>query len=437
MTTETAPLQARGIVFGRVELHKGVSRLNMSTFYFSAFITICLLSFVNLVQPYLLTEVLKVPLAEQGNVTGTVLFWHEFVIIFIIGLAGSLSDKVGRRLIFAVSFLIVALGYGLMIQSGAVWQLVLFRMFFAIGAAGATSMLSTVLADYAVDRDRGKANGIQGVMNGLGAMTAVFVLLKMPEWFKQSGLDPVSAGQMTYYVAAGLSLLAGVLLWLGLKGPAVREHTQPERFMELITKGIGAARDPGVLLGYGAAFVSRGDLAIVGTFLALWINKYGVSSGIDAAEALGRASIIVGVSQLAAFLGAPLFGIMADRMNRALVVAITNIISGLGYISLFLIEDPFGGAMFAAVAVAGAGNIGTVIATQVLIQQQAPAAIRGSVIGFFGLCGAVGILVATKLGGWLFDTWTEAGPFVVFGLLSFVLAAWAFAVRHKVRPVAE
>lgn len=432
MATET-----KGIVFGRVELHRGVSRLNMSAFYFSAFITICLLSFVNLVQPYLLTEVLKVPLAEQGNVTGTVLFWHEFVIIFIIGLAGSLSDKVGRRLIFACSFLIVGVGYVLMIQSGAVWQLVLFRMFFAVGAAGATSMLSTVLADYAVDRDRGKANGIQGVMNGLGAMTAVFILLKMPGWFKQGGMDVVAAGQATYYVAAGLSILAAVLLWLGLKGPGVRDRNQPERFMELITKGISAARDPGVLLGYGAAFVSRGDLAIVGTFLSLWINKYGVASGIDAAEALGRASIIVGVSQLAAFLGAPLFGIMADRMNRATSLAVTNIISGLGYISLFLVDDPFGGAMFAAVAVAGAGNIGTVIATQVLIQQQAPAAIRGSVIGFFGLCGAIGILIATKFGGWLFDRWTEAGPFVVFGLLSFVLAIWALAVRNKVRPVAE
>jgi MFS family permease len=403
----------------------------------SAFITICLLSFVNLVQPYLLTEILKVPLAEQGNVTGTVLFWHEFVIIFVIGLAGSLSDKVGRRLIFAGSFLVVAVGYALMIQSGMVWHLVFFRMIFAIGAAGATSMLSTVLADYAVDRDRGKANGIQGVMNGLGAMTAVFVLLKMPEWFKQSGMDPVSAGQATYYVAAGLAALAAVLLWLGLKGPGIRDRNQPERFMELITKGVSAARDPGVLLGYGAAFVSRGDLAIVGTFLALWINKHGVASGMDAAEALARASIIVGVSQLAAFLGAPLFGIMADRMNRATALAVTNIISGLGYISLFLIDDPFGGAMFAVVAVAGAGNIGTVIATQVLIQQQAPAAIRGSVIGFFGLCGAIGILVATKFGGWLFDVWTEPGPFVVFGLLSFVLAAWALAVRNKVRPVAE
>jgi hypothetical protein len=33
MTTETV---SKGIVFGRVELHRGVSRLNMSAFYFSA-----------------------------------------------------------------------------------------------------------------------------------------------------------------------------------------------------------------------------------------------------------------------------------------------------------------------------------------------------------------------------------------------------------------
>ncbi|MFO7536691.1 MAG: MFS transporter, partial [Chloroflexota bacterium] len=200
-----APIAPPAVKFGGVELHSGVSRKNMVAFYFSAFATICLLSFANLVQPYLLTEVLNVPLDQQGSVTGTVIFWHEIVIILVIGLAGSLSDKVGRRLIFAGSFLFVAAGYILMIQSDSVLQLIFFRMFFAVGAAGATSMLSTVIADYTVDRDRGKANGIQGVMNGLGAMTAVFILLNLPEWFKRSGLEPIPAGLATYYLVAGLS----------------------------------------------------------------------------------------------------------------------------------------------------------------------------------------------------------------------------------------
>ena len=434
MSNKTA---TSNVVIGGVELHSGVTRRNMIAFYFSAFATICLLSFVNVVQPYLLTEILKVPLAEQGSVTGTVLFWHEIVIIFVIGLAGSLSDKVGRRIIYTVSFLVVAIGYVLMVQADSVWQLVFFRMFFAVGAAGATSMLSTVIADYAVDRDRGKANGIQGVMNGLGAMTAVFLLLRLPNWFIQSGMDPVQAGRATYYIAAGLAVVAALLLWFGLKGRGIRHRNQPERFVELLREGVKAARDPGVLLGYGAGFVSRGDLAIVGTFLALWINKHGVTGGMDAADALARASIIVGISQAAAFLAAPIFGILVDRMNRATAVALTNLISGLGYCALFLVGDPFGGAMLAAVIVAGAGNIGTVIATQVLIQQQAPSHIRGSVIGFFGLCGAIGILAASKMGGWLFDNWAESGPFVLFGLLSFILSAWAFAIRKRVRPAVE
>jgi MFS family permease len=429
--------ETSNIVFGGVELYSGVTRKNMLAFYFSAFATICLLSFINVVQPYLLTEMLQVPLAEQGSVTGTVLFWYEIVIIFTIGLAGSLSDKVGRRLIFTGSFLVIGAGYVLMAQSNAVWQLVLFRMFFAVGAAGATSMLSVVIADYVVGRDRGKANGFQGVMNGLGAMTAVFLLLRLPNWFSQNGLDPIAAGQATYYVAGGLALLSGIVLWLGLKKRGIRQRNQPERFMELLREGVKAGRDPGVLLGYGAGFVSRGDLVIVGTFLALWINKYGVTNGMDTAVALARASIIVGISQAAAFVAAPLFGFLADKMNRATAVALTNVISGIGYTSLFFVDDPFGTAMIAAVIVAGAGNIGTVISTQVLIQQQAPSHIRGSVIGFFGLCGAIGILAASKLGGWLFDYWDESGPFVLFGLLSFILATWAFLIRNRIQPAPE
>jgi len=53
------------------------------------------------------------------------------------------------------------------------------------------------------------------------------------------------------------------------------------------------------------------------------------------------------------------------------------------------------------------------------------------------LCGAIGILAASKMGGWLFDNWAESGPFVLFGLLSFILSAWAFAIRKRVRPAVE
>ena len=84
----------------------------------------------------------------------------------------------------------------------------------------------------------------------------------------------------------------------------------------------------------------------------------------------------------------------------------------------------------------GLGEVGVIITSAVLIAQQTPSKIRGAVIGLFNLSGAIGILVAAKFGGYLFDHWRESGPFILFGLLALVVTLWAIAVRKKVVPVA-
>ncbi|WP_344842008.1 hypothetical protein, partial [Nonomuraea dietziae] len=39
-------------------------------------------------------------------------------------------------------------------------------------------------------------------------------------------------------------------------------------------EGVRLARDPGVALSYAASFVARADLALVASFLSLWIVDY-------------------------------------------------------------------------------------------------------------------------------------------------------------------
>jgi sugar phosphate permease len=59
-----------------------------------------------------------------------------------------------------------------------------------------------------------------------------------------------------------------------------------------------------------------------------------------------------------------------------------------------------------------------VVSSQILVAQEAPEGVRGSVSGFFGICASVGILVATKLGGYMFDAWTESSPFLLFAIFN-------------------
>lgn len=46
-------------------------------------------------------------------------------------------------------------------------------------------------------------------------------------------------------------------------------------------------------------------------------------------------------------------------------------------------------------------------------------------------------MVAAKLGGYLFDHWREAAPFIVFAGLAVLVLLWAAVVRAKMPPPVE
>lgn len=420
-----------------LRLAAGVGRGNVATYYFAAAMSICLLSFINLIQPFLLTNFLGIPVEEHGLVTGGLTFWEESVGLVCIALAGVFSDRFGRRIVFAVGFLILGIGFALFPQAQDLRVLLAFRVLFSVGSVFVIGMLSSVVADYVLNSDRGKANGLVGVMNGVGAMIAVFGLVQIPGVLLNNGFGVREAGQITYYVAAGLAVFTALTMWAGLMKHESRHSEDVLHVRQLLREGLAAAKDPGVALAYGAAFVSRGHLLVIGSFLSVWINKAGTLAGMTPGEVTERIGIIVGISQGVALLAAPVAGWLADRVNRVLAIIIIQAVAVIGFSSLWLVSDPFTGLMIGLTCIASAGQIGSIITAQVLVQQQAPPAIRGSVIGFWGLCGSLGILVTTLLGGLLFDRWMEAGPFVMMGLLGLLLIIWAVSVYKHVAPVHE
>ena len=76
------------------------------------------------------------------------------------------------------------------------------------------------------------------------------------------------------------------------------------------------------------------------------------------------------------------------------------------------------------------------VSSQALIGERAPEAIRGVVIGFFGVAGAVGILIGTSGGGLLFRSLGPSAPFVMFGLFNVIVCAWALRLRAAGVPAA-
>jgi MFS family permease len=432
LTTESA--QPNRII--GLSVLESVTTGNLFSYYMACMIAIMLAAFLPQSQAFLLAEYLNVPVSEQGVVSGNLNFWGEIVIILTVGWFGAMSDRVGRRIVMAFGFLVMGIAFYFYPRATSVSELLAYRLIYSAGIAAVSCMIVTVIADYVRDVSRGKASGYLGVMNGLGAMVAAFVLIKLPARFIADGMSPLDAGITTFSIVMVISILTAIAMWFGLQKKQPEIHEDRPGILQMIGEGVSAAKDPGIALAYGASFVARGNLAVVGTFLALWLTTHGTTElGMTAADALSRAGMIIGISYMAAFAGAPLFGILTDKVSRTTALMITLVIAFVGYGGTYFVTDPFSNIMIFFMIFVGLSEVGCIITSGVLIAQQSPPRIRGSVIGIFNLTGAIGILVASKIGGYLFDHWRAAGPFVFFGFAALLVLVWAMLVRRRITPL--
>ncbi|MBB5210145.1 MFS transporter [Microbulbifer hydrolyticus] len=415
-----------------LRLAENVTGANILTFYFACLAAIMFASFIPQSQPFLLTEFLGIPQERHGMVSGLLNFWAEIAIIIAVAVFGPLSDRFGRRPVTGFGFLLISAGVALYPHARDISQLLVFRLVYAVGIAAVTTTIVALVADYVRDESRGRATGLQGVMNGVGAMVCVFLLLQLPAILQRGGATAHEAGIQTYSLVAAIAFITGILMLVGLKPGSRVPSEHSESLLSITRNGLRAARDPKIALAYGASFVARGNLMIVGTFFTLWVTNYGTTEmGMSRADALARAGMIVGIAQGCALLGAPLFGIMADKITRVRALIIALLVSAIGYGSTIFITDPFSTGMIVCAVLIGLGEIGCIITSGVLIAQQAPESHRGAVIGFFTLSGAVGILVASVVGGYLFDTWRASGPFVFFALVAALVLVWAVVLERR------
>lgn len=405
---------------------------HMLFFYLACYAAIMLASFVPQTQPFLLAEVLRLDASRQGVVSGNLNFAGEIVIIVTVGLWGSLSDRVGRRRITAAGFLLAAAGLLLYGASQSISGLLLARVVYAAGIAAVSTMLITLMADYVRDSSRGKATGLLGVMNGLGAMTAALFLLQLPSAFMSAGMDAESAAQATYGTMTAVAVLIGVAMYAGLRKDAAAARERRAPLLRRLAEGFAEARREVIALAYAASFLARGNLAVVGTFFTLWASVYGTAElGLTAAEAIARGGGVLAVSYAASLLSAPLFGLLSDRVNRVSALACALLVSAAGYGGALFLENPFSPATVVCLVIIGMAEVGCIITSGVLIAERAPDRIRGSVIGVFTLSGAVGILIASLIGGYLFDHWRMTGPFAFFGLIAALIFVWALSFRLR------
>lgn len=417
-----------GARLGPVALEAGVSRTNGWTLLFGAFVTIGLVTGMAVLTPYLLTETLGMDEGRQGRALGTLTILNEVVLILAYGPLGALSDRFGRRPIYVAGFLAMAAAYLLFPLARDFGEFSAARLLYALGIGAATGMYGVLLADYAAERDRGKLAAIGGILNGLGVVLLALLLGALPAWFVARGMAGPEAAMATGAVGALACLLTAILLGLGLK-PGTPAATERLPLAAMLRRGVEAARlSPEILVGYAAAFVARGDLAIVGIFTVAWGKQAALAQGMTPADALEAGRLPFIIAQSAALVWPLAILAVIDRLPRARMLAAAMAIGAAGYLGMGFVSDPLSASAIPFFAALGIGQISAVLGAQTLIGKAAPADARGAVIGLFNFSGALGILVIGAVAGWAFDAIGPAAPFVLVGILNGLVALAAVAV---------
>jgi len=424
---------SEGIKIGILWMAPGISRGNFYAFLYTAFSTIGLLTFISVATALVLNTHLKIPTDQQGMISGQLVFWTEITQILLFGVVGIMADRVGRSHLLAIGMAVMGLAYFFYPFADTIGELTVFRVMYAVGLGTATGMLATVVTDYPQDRSRGKLVSIGGIFNGLGVIAVIAVLGALPQILVGAGYDEITASYYTHYTSFGLCLIGALVAWFGLKsGVPTRVGEEHIPLAKLAVAGLKEAKNPRIALAYAAAFVARGDLVILGTFSVLWGTTVAIDQGIDPSEAVSKGRLIFVVATSAAMLWIPIMAPLMDRFNRVTTMFACMALGAVGYVSVGFVDDPLDlGSAWPFFALLGIGQISTFLGAQTLIGQEAPRLHRGAVVGVFNTSGAIGILVSSWFGGYLFDKVSPAAPFILIGFMNLAVALLAIYVRIK------
>jgi MFS family permease len=410
-------------------LNPNIRLTHFLTLMYGGLVSIALIVFVNIGQPYVLFENLGID-GAVGTLTGSLAVAAEITVLLTIGYFGVLADRIGRKPLIVFGAMVMGVAYFIMPLVGTILALFIVRMLLAVGTTAETSMITTILHDYSAEKARGKMMACLGMLMGIGAVLMNVIVGNLPERFIAQGVDAITAGRYMHWVVVVICFVSAGIFYIGFKPgtPVSREERLPQ--FELIKRGFAEARRPRIALAYVASFVSRSDLVILGTFIVLWGTVAGRDQGMDTAEAVAVGVRLFVITQMGGLVCSPVLGYVTDKINRVTGLAIGSLLGAIGYSSMWFVTDPGDPVFLPLFILLGVGQTACNLSAQALIGQEAPEEARGVVIAGFGFSGTLGIIFSTWIGGIIFDLWMPSAPFVFVGGLTWLVFFYALVIRR-------
>lgn len=470
----------------------------------------------------------------MGNLT----FADEILTIILCPLWGVLSDKIGTRPVAVTGIFLIGVNFFVYTTAKSVYPGLLFlRLFFAVGASAAASMITAILSEISTFRvqpaklvrnvveqikakirgrdsysslpndiepgssvdayaersgrfhddeasgeegeeispaasyrdgrdfededdseflelvEPGRRNGMSaalvGLSSGLGACFAVFVLLTLPMNLEKY-YSAKKAIKVAYYIVASIAIVVSAALFFGLHRDRTKSvkywltgyvsefdkaannvsDEEPPSYLALLKEGFSIAlTEKQIALAYMGGFVARSTTVATVMFIPLVINVYfhnqGSCSGnihdpdselkSSCPKAYLISAIVTGISQTAALFLAPVWGYTTDKFGRKATLLVSSVIGFVGFLGFACLSNPTSSPfVYIFGTFMGIAQIGTIIASMSLCTDTKRNS-SGAIAGVYSFCGGIGILILSKLGGWLSDIWAGS-PFIILAV---------------------
>jgi MFS family permease len=446
----------KGVVkFAGMEVPPALTKGNFFFLFFNTFLAGMVMAVFSILQPAFLEDIIKINQDFAGSINGLLMNLNELVTFILVALIGVFSDKVGRKILALLGFVVLAISFYLLglaneiasflqVPAGLSSQICallsfapsraaeftqyapgllttyVIRLFLGVGLILCYPQFITMVADYTYEKDRGKGMAMNGVMMGISSLLVFALLAPIME---KSGV------LFLIYIIIAIALVGALTTGVFLK-----EHL-PEKKQEKVglMKIIPVVRKSLALkVSYWCCLVTRADIIVLATFVIVWGVKYGKELALSTGEATLKASIpmmIMGVATLVAF---PIMGIMLDKKGRVPVIIIALISGAIAMFLLAVSPNPFSVLVYLAMIFAAVGMAGSIAGANTLASDASPEGMVGSILGGLNTMQPIGVLFFVGIGGYLFDAYSPGWAFALKGLGSLILGVWIFIIKDRI-----
>lgn len=359
------------------------------------------------------------PMAEQTgwSVTGiSTAMTIGFLAMAVASMAwGNLSDRIGPRPVVLTGSIVLATSLGLASRAGS---LVEFQLLFGLLVGGATAaifapMMACVTGWF--ETRRGLAVSLVSAGMGMAPLT----MAPLAAW-----LVGTHDWRDAMAIIAGIAALLMIPAALFVRRPPTVETATPDMTVRPAGPQMsvaGAVRSPQfltlMLANFFCCATHSGPI--------FHTVSYAVTCGIPMAAAVS----IYSVEGFAGLFGRIGFGLAGDRFGAQRVLVMGLLAQSFGVLAYAAVGEL--GGFYAVAVLVGFIYAGTMPLYAVIIRENFPMSMMGTIIGGTAMAGSLGMSTGPVLGGLIYDNF---GTYAPMYLASWGLGLAATLVLATFRP---